>query len=523
MAFAQQNKYFKLLADYEKHCIRIAQATSVNIHETPDEKLKRIKELEKDYIKWFEYYFPNFAKKKCAWFHRQLANYIIKNKRLRLLAEMYRSAGKSVHIDLGIPLYLYLALGQMKFMLLIGQTEAKAARLLSGIQAELQHNNRLKNDYGEKFQEGDWAEGDFLTTDGIRFMSLGFGQDPRGSRESAERPDYIVVDDCDSKKHKNNDRIMSEAIDFIKEDVWGCFDSDEEGVERFVYANNNFHKKSITNRLKEYFKTILKKEQEHKQKRSTKFIIMTVNAVKDLVNFVPEWPEKASAKYWREKYEDDPISFLREFMNQHAEKGKIFKYEHIHYCKPLRLDQYDALTFYGDLSYKEQGDYKGMVLVGKKGKEFHILLVYLRRSSRAAVAEWLYDTYEKYKLQRYNISYQIEGLFSMDEFVNDFDEEGEARGYYIPVTANKERKGNKFDRIESLLGFFVRRNVFFNLLLKYFPDMEDLILQFLGFEKGSLMNDDGPDAVHGAMSNLNVATVPKKYEYAFGERVNHHY
>ena len=94
-------KYIKLLQDYDKHCLRIAKATSINIHESAKEKTDRIKRLEKDYICWFEYYFPNYAKKKSAWFHAKLAKIIVKNKRLRLLAEMFRSAGKSVHIALG--------------------------------------------------------------------------------------------------------------------------------------------------------------------------------------------------------------------------------------------------------------------------------------------------------------------------------------------------------------------------------------------------------------------------------------
>ncbi len=103
---SDNKKYLKLLHDYDKHCLRIAQATSIDIHETDKQKQERIKLLEKDYVKWFEYYFPNYAKKKSAWFHAKLAKIIIKNKRLRLLAEMFRSAGKSVHIDMGIPLFL---------------------------------------------------------------------------------------------------------------------------------------------------------------------------------------------------------------------------------------------------------------------------------------------------------------------------------------------------------------------------------------------------------------------------------
>lgn len=513
-------KYLKLLADYDKHCQRIALATSVDIHEDANQKSERIKLLERDYVNWFEYYFPNYAKKKCAWFHKKLANLIIKNKRIKLLAEMFRSAGKSVHIDMGIPLYLYLVKNELHFMLLVGETEPKAKKLLSSIQGQLEFNNRIKNDYGKKFSQGNWADGDFATTDGVRFMSLGFGQNPRGAREQAERPDYIVVDDVDSKKSIHNDRIMRESVDYITEDIWGCFDSDETGTERFAYANNNFNKKSITNRLKTYFKQVI---QESEKDDDTRFEVLTVKAVKDLVNFEPNWPEKSSANYWRKKFKKTPYrSFMREYMHTHIEDGAIFKYEDIQYKKALPLKQYDSLCFYGDLSYKQNADYKALILVGIKGKEYHILLAYMQQKSRADCAKWLYDQYEKYSLDKFNIRYMIEGLFAMDEFVSDFDIEGEKRGYYIPVVADRRSKANKYDRIESLSGYFERKNVFFNAEQKD-ENMQTLIDQFLAFEKGSQAHDDGPDAVHGAFQWLSLRTRRAKGTYKFGARVNNRY
>lgn len=525
------NKYLKLLQDYDKHCLRIAKSTSINIHETPAEKTQRIKLLEADYIHWFEYYFPNYAKKKSAWFHAKLAKLIIENKRLRLLAEMFRSAGKSVHIDMGIPLYLYLVLGDLHFMLLVGETEPKAKKLLSSIQAQLQFNNRIKNDYGEKFSAGNWADGDFSTTDGVRFMSLGFGQNPRGARQEASRPDYIVVDDVDSKKSVNNDRIMRQAIDFITEDIWGCFDADDTATERFVYANNNFHKKSITNRLKLYFKEVMENEKMQDEEGETlefqwanvKFEILSVSAVKNLENFTPEWPEKTSAEYWKKKFKSMPYrSFMREYMHTHIEDGAIFKYEDILYKPALPLRQYTDLCFYGDLSYKENADYKALILVGMHGKEYHILLAYMQQKSRAHCAQWLYDQYEQFSLDRFNIRYMIEGLFAMDEFVNDFDMEGEKRGYYIPVVADKRTKADKYDRIESLSGFFERQNVFFNTE-QLNADMKVLIDQFLAFEKGSQAHDDGPDAVHGAFKWLSGRNRANNNPYAFGARMNNKY
>lgn len=504
------NNYAKLLNDYDLHCLRVAKATTLLNDETDAEKLKRIKHLEGDYIRWFEYYFPNYAKKKSAWFHKKLANLVIKNKRIRALAEWFRSAAKSVHIDMGIPLYLYLAQSDMWFMLLVGETETKAKKLISGIQAQLQFNRRLINDYGEKFKYGDWSNGDFTTKDGVKFMALGFGQNPRGAREEYRRPDYIVVDDVDNKKHVNNDRLMREAIDFITEDVWGCFDSEDDGTERFIYANNNFHKNSITNRLKLYFQAA--SEQCKQNGDEDIFKVQTVPAVKDLSTFEPNWPEKTSAEFWRKKFNSMPFrSFMREFMHKHIEDGAIFKYEDIVYGQMHKLSEYDGLVFYGDLSYKAQGDYKGLILIGKIGRKYHIIFTYLRRGSRGRCAEWLYDIYEDKKLSRYNIKYYIEGLFAMDEFVNDFDIEGDKRGYHIPVVADKRSKENKFDRVEALSGLFERQDVIFNDEERNSPDQIQLVDQFLAFEKGSQANDDGPDAAHGAISELNKITFVEKF------------
>lgn len=533
-------KFLKLLSDYDQHCNRIAKSTSIDIHETPEAKLKRIRALESDYTAWFEYYFPNYAKVKCAWFHKELAKLIINNKRIRLLAEMFRSAGKSVHIDMGIPMFLYLALGELKFMLLVGETADKAKQLLSGIQAQLQYNNRIKNDYGEKFQHGSWEEGDFTTTDGVKFLSLGFGQNPRGAREQGERPDYIVVDDVDNKKHVNNDRLMGEAIDYINEDIMGCFDSMDGGTERFVYANNNFHKNSITNRLRLHFNSIINRQNEsiendyedehdHIYDDENFYIlhkVFRVCAVKDLVDFEPEWPEKTSSGYWRYKYNNgNTRSFLREYMHQHVEEGKVFKAKDMLKRKAMNLDKYDALCVYGDLSYKEKGDYKFLGLVGKIGKEFDIIKVYLRQKSRADVARWLYDMYEKYGWHRYAIKYLVEGLFAQSEFVNDFDKEGEKRwgeGNCIRIAPDMRGKDNKYDRIENDSGVFERHEVFFNEDDQG-QDQETLIDQYLAFEKGSGANDDGPDGVNGSFRWLNTRTKKKKTTSSFGMRTSMKY
>jgi len=515
-------KIEKYLLDYDLHCKRIAKSTTIRINETVKEKYARIKRLEADYASWFEYYLVTYAKAPCADFHKEFAQDMTTNEEIYLELEIYRSGAKSVHADIGVPLFLMVK-GMMRFMLLIGETEKKAKKLLSGIQAQLKYNQRFINDYGEKFKYGDWSDGDFVTTEGVRFMSLGFGQSPRGVREEEQRPDYIVVDDIDNKKHVHNDLLMREGVEYITEELWGCFDEMDGSVKRFVYANNNFHKNSITNRLEILFKTLIQKAREEGGKIYHK--IIKVKAVSDLQTFTPSWPGKTSAEYWRKKFANTPYrSFMREYMHVHIEDGTVFRLDDMQWKKMLPYREYDALCFYGDLSYKDSACFKGLFLVGKKDRDLHIIHSFLRQTSRAKCAKWLYNLYEDRGLREVpRIRYYIEGLFSMDLFVNDFDLEGDTRGYYIPVVADTRPKADKYDRIEASQAYYERRNVFLNVDEKESADQVELLDQYLAFEKGSGAAVDGPDAVEGAFSKLNNATRRAKGVFRFGKRESRRY
>lgn len=493
--------YDKILKAYDENCRRVQKTAILGKIENVQEKSLRMKRLEADYLQWFAYHFPHYATCKPAPFHRKIAQLMIKHPVIKLLNDAFRGSAKSVHLVLGIPLYLTLVKRELWFLLLIGATEEKAIQLLADIQAELKTNDRLIHDYGYQVRQGDWAEGAFTTQHGVHFHALGFGQDPRGLHNGEHRPDYIVCDDIDTLKRCNNDRLIREAVDYITGTLWGCFD---KGHERFAFANNLIHKNSIMAKLIELSR-IANKQAIEKGIAKTFFHIKTPAVTDD--QFTPSWPGKYTAEYWIEKRATTPYrSWMREYMCTPLADGAIFNPEWVQYKKMLPLSRYDALVVYGDLSYKDKGDYKAMMLVGKWGREFHLIDTFVRQTSRSSCAVWLYDLYERCNLQRYNIAYYIEGLFAQDEFVGDFDQEGDIRGYYIPVVADKKPKENKYDRIESMVGHFERRNVYFNTDRKDSSDFTALEDQLYAFEKGSGANDDAPDALQSAIAKLNRAT-----------------
>ncbi|MCX6232629.1 MAG: hypothetical protein NTZ33_13920 [Bacteroidetes bacterium] len=504
--------YDKLIRDYEKHCQYIANVANCEIHESVEDKDKRVKELEKSYKKWFEYYFPQYAKVTCAWFHIAFAKLIIKYRIIFILLEWYRSAAKSVHADMGVPMYL-MVLGELKFMLLLGETDIKAKKLLSGIQAQLQYNKRFINDYGAKYSHGDWGNGDFTTIDGVKFMAIGFGASPRGAREGANRPDYIVVDDVDTKKHVNNNRLMREAIEYITEDVFGCFDSDNNATMRFVLANNNFHKNSITNRLKILFTTFIKKAKEEKTK--TPYHILSVTAVKDLTSFEPNWPEKTSAEYWKKKFNNTPLhSFMREFMHKHVDYGKIFKPEWVTYKPALDYSEYKMLLGHADLSYTTQGNSKSQVLIGATDYELHLIEVFCRTCHITEAMDYYFNLVKKLNKNKLAALFYYDATAAQGEIYGDIYQMEAAKHKCYSYPMPEHQTVNKELKIEAVLtSLLFNRRLVIAEHLKGSPDLENGLAQLFGFEKGSGLDDDFPDNLASACNLIQSNIFPEESNF----------
>ena len=86
-----------------------------------------------------------------------------------------------------------------------------------------------------------------------------------------------------------------------------------------------------------------------------------------------------------------------------------------------------------------------------------------------------------------------------DILLDDFTTEGDQRGYQLPITGDKRKKPDKFQRIEAVIPLWERGFVFYDIARKDDPDMQAGIEQLLAFEKGMAGNDDAPDADEGAI------------------------
>lgn len=459
----------------------------------------------RDYGFFVEYYFPHFAKCACGEFQTEAANLILKNRNLKAVFKWARAHAKSTHMDVFIPMWLKCQKErQINVMVIVGKSQDNADTLLSDIQAELQYNRRYIHDYGEQYNSGSWSEGEFVTRDDVAFFARGRGQSPRGLRYRDHRPDYIVIDDLDDDELCQNEARVSKLTDWVKEALFGALDG---GRGRFIMVGNLIGKNSVLARI-----------------AATKGVHVSQVNIRD----------KNGRVTWKEKWTEEEVedleqfmgyrSFQKEYMNNPITEGAVFKNDWIRW-KPMNdLREYEHLVAYCDPSFKSstKNDYKAIKFWGKKTTELHNLRNFVRQCTTAEMVRWFYDLHESLP-EGAVCDYYIEANFLQDILLDEFAVEGNIRGYQLPIRADKRKKVDKFQRIESISPLWERGFVWYNEALKNDRDTLTGLEQLLALEKGSRTHDDAPDADEGAIYILQKRTRIESFTPRIGRRTTSKY
>ena len=501
--------------EWQEHCRQIQSITDTKslVRETAVEKERRIHRLQKDYAAFCEYYFPHFLQQRDkvtgevvrivhnAPFHNAAALKVKNTPNLKAVFKWPRGHAKSTHMDIFTPLWLMFQPKRLiDFMVVVGKSEDSANRLLGDIQAELGYNKRIIADYGKQMSMGDWTEGEFTTKDGVHFLACGRGQSPRGLRKREARPDYIVIDDLDDDELCRNPRRVREMTDWVKEALFGALDV---GRGRFIMVGNLISKTSV-------LADICKTKGVH---------VSEVKAVDGEGN--PVWREKWTKEEARAYAEFVGYrAWEKEMMHNPIIEGTVFKQEWIKYAKRPAWRDFDELVLYIDPSWKSKktNDTKAAKLWGKYKSQLWHLRAFVRKASVAELVRWCYDLYEWSLEQNIPIRFMMEASFMQDIILDDFTIEGNLRGYQLPITGDKRKKPDKFQRVEAISPLWERGFVFYDLSQKEDPDMQAGIAQTLAFEKGMSGNDDAPDADEGAIWQLQRTTRQESFQPQFSKR-----
>ncbi len=469
--------------------------------ETEANRQARITKLLGNYSAFCQYYFPQFCSSPLGWFHKRAAKDILADPNIFAVLEWPRAHAKSVHADMMLPMFLK-ANGELNGMIIGSNNQTKALGLLIDIQAQLESNARYIADFGQQYSHGDWAEGNFSTLDGTGFWAFGRGQSPRGTRKGQKRPDYIVLDDVDDKEIvRNQDRVI-EAVNWAREDMFGCFD----GLRgRFLVVGNRIHRASILAHLvgdveegdvvnpEIYHLKVfaLENPKTHKEDQS--------------IDGVPAWKER----FTREQLEKNIwakigyISTQREYFHKHMELGRIFKSEWIKFTPMPNLAAYSHIVTYNDPSFKDtkKNDYKAILAMGKLGKDYHVLAMWIRQATTGAMVKAHYDMAEWLESQGANlVEHWMEANFIQDLILEDYVTESVTRGYMLPIRGDDRKKPDKYGRIEGMTPLYERGLIWFNEAIRNTVDFRNFKDQLIGFPAS---HDDGPDAQEGAIYKIN--------------------
>jgi len=491
---AQREAALRAFAQKNEEILRSTELGQEVRKETKAQREARKAKLAKDYVAFIEYYFPNYATAKPAPFHKRIVKAVAKDPRFFGAAEMAREHAKSVTLGMMLPMWLIArdkVFGTKEFnaMLLVSATYDKAETLLGDIQAQLESNLRFQNDYNVKPAHGSWAEGEFTTRCGLFFKAIGAGQSPRGVRNEAARPDYVLVDDIDRDDQVVNDDRTDKVLSWIRKALLPAI-SLKTG--RFILAGNRIHPKSVL----------------------AKFIDKTeglwhikVNALDK--NGKPSWNYFTIKDLEKRRMEMGSIDFEAEYMNNPVVSGDVFKEEWLSYQKvnKTELKKLVEVIAYCDPSLKNSktSDYKAVAVLGRYPDGRLLLIdVFCRQCSVQQMVDWHYDYYEQSLNWPIPLRFEMEATFAQDLLLTDFQDEGRKRGIQLPLSPDLSKKPNKEARIMAMQAIFENRFILFNEDLKDKADFRAAKDQLLGFSPHNRMADDFPDALEGAYKKLSL-------------------
>jgi len=185
-----------------------------------------IKLCEDDMYLFAIRYFPHYLKKPSSELHKFIYELLSseinnkeRNKGFKWAVAAPRSHAKSSLVSAIFPLWC-ICYNKKKFIILVSNTAGQAEDFLSDVKREILHNEKLKRDFPHIIGQGPiWRASEIITSNDVKMLALGSGNQIRGRRFGVYRPDLIVGDDIESSED-----IASESKrDFLRNE-W--FDKD---------------------------------------------------------------------------------------------------------------------------------------------------------------------------------------------------------------------------------------------------------------------------------------------------------
>tara|TARA_R100001369_G_C3320395_1_gene168819 strand:- start:1353 stop:2864 length:1512 start_codon:yes stop_codon:yes gene_type:complete len=475
----------KALEAYKKRLQFARSGGGVNTYETEADKKQRITKAKNDPRFCAEYYFPHYCTSPANDFHIKGANLIKNDQLARVFFQWGRGLAKSVWADIIIPFWLSIN-DDANYFVICTTSKDRASELLEDLRAEFEANQRIINDFGEQMNPGNWESGDWKTKSGFIGKAQGVGQSVRGLRKQNQRPDYIVVDDLETKEVSANPKRQRKYAKWIERDLIPTMDG---YPRRFVYANNRFEPDMIMTML---------------QKSHPNWKVHEVKAFNP-VDYKPTWIEKYSNDYYKEVVDDIGILAAKaEYNNEPHTEGVIFKNEDIQWKKLPPLNHFKAITGFWDVAYAgtSTADFNAVRVWGLHGKEFYYIDSFVRQSKMREALNWMAE-FQLSLPETVIIHWKFEAQFWNDEVERTIRDVQDAYRIHLNLVKVDTPRTKKYDRILSLQPYYQNERIYYNEAKRSHHSTQEGISQLLGIEPGYKTHDDAPDADEQAIRWLS--------------------
>lgn len=480
---AESRRRAKALAQASKDQVPLWQG------DTPDAKRRRRERVKNDPDEWNRTYLAHYFEAPPAPAHREWLALIQEGERRHMPVAIAapREHGKSVTISMGGVLRDMLE-GHKKFQLIIADTEGQATRITSAIKAELEHNPRIRRDYGEQKTLGQWQDSYFAIRNGCAVMALGRGQAVRGLRHREHRPDKILLDDYDEEMLARNPTLAEEAFRRIKTTYLPALNS-KTGV--LINLGNLYSFNCVLNLCVE--------------DPDQSFLIRVDKAIKDPVwdeqrrmftRGTPLWAERYTLKdlsqnrrnvgerAWEAEYQNNPSAALMTFRPEWIVRYN--PHEPPFQGAPLRY--YCAID--PSIKHHNMADYKAQIVCAAYQSMILVRYAWIRRCSINEMLEATFALHQRFHCVQIGLEEEGQQLLFRKEYIDL----GREKNVYLPLVPILH-KGLSKDSPARISGLSVRMEAG-GLLFAEGPDVGDmdlLIQQFKGFDS-RVVAKDGPDA-----------------------------
>jgi predicted phage terminase large subunit-like protein len=195
-------------------------------------------------------YFHQYMEYQSAPFHKEMFD-ILEDDAIKLAVFCaFRGSAKSTIITTAYVLWAILGIQQKKFIVICGQTDAKARQYLMNIKNQLLNNALLRMDLGP-FEEERNSIGNatalIIKRLGVKIMITSVEQSIRGMRHNEHRPDLIIVDDIEDINSVKTREGRDKAFNWLTGELIPAGNT----KTRIIAVGNLLHEDSVLKRLQE--------------------------------------------------------------------------------------------------------------------------------------------------------------------------------------------------------------------------------------------------------------------------------